>query len=65
LMCGYWDLTEWGAILCLQYELLDEMMDFGYPQYIEAKTLILYSFIVRLVRPYDKLREIVVSSKTI
>jgi hypothetical protein len=40
-------------------------MDFGYPQYIEAKTLILYSFIVRLVRPYDKLREIVVRSKTI
>jgi hypothetical protein len=64
-MCGYWDLTEWDAILCLQYELFDEMMDFGYPQYIEAKTLILHSFIVRLVRPYDKLREIVVRSKTI
>lgn len=26
-------------ILCVQYELLDEMMDFGYPQYTEAKIL--------------------------
>ena len=25
--------------MCLQYELLDEMMDFGYPQYTEAKIL--------------------------
>jgi hypothetical protein len=31
-----------GLIFChstLQYELLDEMMDFGYPQYTEAKIL--------------------------
>jgi len=27
-------------LLCIcQYELLDEMMDFGYPQYTEAKIL--------------------------
>ena len=26
-------------MLSLQYELLDEMMDFGYPQYTEAKIL--------------------------
>ena len=27
-------------MLCIcQYELLDEMMDFGYPQYTEAKIL--------------------------
>ena len=25
--------------MCLQYELLDEMMDFGHPQYMEAKIL--------------------------
>lgn len=28
-----------GALCLWQYELLDEMMDFGYPQYTEAKIL--------------------------
>jgi AP-1 complex subunit mu len=27
------------ALCCVQYELLDEMMDFGYPQYTEATIL--------------------------
>jgi hypothetical protein len=28
-----------GFVVFLQYELLDEIMDFGYPQYTEAKIL--------------------------
>ena len=28
-----------NALCCWQYELLDEIMDFGYPQYTEAKIL--------------------------
>lgn len=37
----YWlyQHSIFAIFACVQYELLDEMMDFGYPQYTEAKIL--------------------------
>ena len=38
-MADIWQRLLFSYIILNSYELLDEMMDFGFPQYTEAKIL--------------------------